>query len=236
MRLIRTALFLMLAFSSHALTLSDLRTQARVLISDSGAATSRYRFTDAQVNEFVEECQDEAVAQTWPIMKSVGIELSAGTTYYSLPNSFLAIKRVTWRNRVLSEKSPVSLDQTKEWETISGTPLNYFMTFSSRTMIGIYPFPADSTSTGTVKVEFFAQADDLSASSSVPFNGIREFYPIHSVLAYCAAARMAAIDGQANLIPFYQQIYTQGVIRLAGVAMARPSNNPSISPGIPAGP
>ena len=103
-------------------------------------------------------------------------------------------------------------------------------------MVGIYPFPADATSTGTVKVEFFAQADDLTADSSVPFNGIREFYSIHYILTYCAAARMAAIDGQANLIPLYQQIYVQGLARLAGVAMARPSNTPSITPGIPSGP
>jgi len=229
-------LLVMASISANALTLADLRTQARVLVSDSGAATARYRFTDAQIGTLIEECQDEAVAQTWPLIKSSNVELVAGTTYYTLPNSFLAIKRVTWRNRVISEKSPVSLDSTKEWETISGTPQNYFITFASRTMIGIYPYPADSTSTGTVKVEFFAQADDLTTDASVPFNGVREFYSLHSILAYCAAARMAAIDGQANLIPFYQQIYTQGVLRLAGVAMARPSNNPSFSPGIPSGP
>lgn len=219
--------------TSDATTLSEIRTQARVLVSDSGAATSRYRFTNAQIDAFTLECQSEAVAQTWPIIKSSNLELVAGTTYYTLPDPFLAIKRVTWKNRVLSEKSPTNLDQTKEWESISGTPQNYFVTFASRTAIGIYPYPADSTSTGTVKVEFYAQADDISSDSDVPFNGIREFYSLHYILSYCAAARLAAIDGQVNLIQPYQQIYIQGLARLAGVAMARPSNNPSISPGNP---
>ena len=236
MRLICTSILLVVAASVQAMTLSDIRTQARVLVSDSGAATSLYRFSNSQIDEFTGECQDESVAQTWPLIKSTDIELVAGTTYYSLPNPFLAVKRVTWRGRVLTEKSPVALDQTKEWETISGTPQNYFITFASRTMIGIYPFPADSSSTGTVKVEFYAQANDLSADSDVPFNGIREFYSLHYILTYCVAARLAAIDNQANLIPLYQQIYIQGLARLAGVAMARPSNNASITPGIPSGP
>ena len=96
-----------------------------------------------------------------------------------------------------------------------------------------YPFPADSSSTGTVKVEYFAQADDLDSDSDVPFNGVREFYSLHYILSYCAAARMAAIDGQVNLIPIYQQIYVQGLSRLASVALSRPSNSPSISPGSP---
>lgn len=234
--IMKILLILFLGTSAQALTLSDLRTNSRVLISDSGTATSRFRFTNAQVNEFIAECEREVVAQTFPLIVSRSIELTVGTTYYSLPNSFLAVKRVTWRNRVITEKSPVALDQTKEWETISGTPQNYFITFASRTLIGIYPFPADSTSTGTVKVEFYAQADGVSADADVPFNNVREFYPLHYILAYCAATRMAAIDGQVNLVPLYQQIYVQGLSRFASVALSRPSNNPSITPGIPAGP
>lgn len=237
MRLIRSVILLIAAAcSAQALALSDIRSQSRVLVSDSGTVTSRLRFTNGQIDDLVADCQSESVAQTWPIIRSTNLELSIGATYYSLPNEFLAVKRVTWKNRVLSEKSPVALDQTKEWETISGTPQNYFITFASRTLIGIYPYPADSSSTGTVKVEFYAQATDLSSDSSVPFNGIREFYSLHYILTYCAAAKMAAIDGQVNLIPVYQQTYIQGLARLAGVAMARPSNNPSITPGIPAGP
>lgn len=239
MRVIRSVVIfaaLLLPVFAHAAALSDLRSQARVLVSDSGTATSRLRFSNTQVDDFISECQDEAVAATWPLLRSNTVSLVAGTTYYSLPNSFLAVKRVTWRNRVLTEKSPVALDQTKEWETVSGTPQNYFITFASRTSIGIYPFPADSTSTGTVKVEYFSQADDLTADSSVPFNGVREFYSLHYILSYCAAARLAAIDGQVNLVPVYQQIYMGGLQRLAGVAMARPSNYPSVTPGNPSGP
>lgn len=229
--------FFSLSLPSSALTLSDLRTQIRVLISDSGTATSRFRFSNAQVDDFADECQGEVIAQVYPIIKATSLELVAGTTYYGLPNTFLAVKRVTWRNRVLPERSQVNLDQTREWEAISGTPQSYFVTFASRTIIGIYPFPADSTSTGTVKVDFYAQADALSADSDVPFNGIREFFPLHYILAYCAAARMAAIDGQVNLVPIYHQIYVQGLARMASVAMARPSNIPSITPGNPpAGP
>ena len=220
----------------HGETLSSLRTNTRLLISDSGTATSRLRFTDAQVNEFLDECQRESVAATWPILKSMQFELEAGTTYYTLHNTFLAAKRVTWTGRTLPEKSPTNLDSTREWEKVQGTPQNYFITFSSRTKLGIYPVPADSSSTGTIKVEFYAQADDLDDDADVPYNGIREFYSLHHLLSYCAAARLAAIDGQGGLVPFYMQLYTSGLSRLGSGAMARPSYNPSLTPANPGGP
>lgn len=229
-RLIVAAFVVFVAGAAQALTFSGLKTNARLLVSDSGTASARYRFTDTQVGELVNECQREAVAAAWPIIKSTNLDLAVGTTYYTLPNAFLAVKRVTWKNRVLLEKTPTNLDQTKEWEAISGTPQNYFVTFASRTAIAIYPYPADTSSTGTVKVEFYAQADEMSAAADVPFNGIREFYSLHHILAYCAAGTMASIDGQGQLSALYFQRYSNGLARLAGVAMSRPSTSPSISP------
>src|SRR3990167_432364 len=86
-----------LSTPAGALTYSELRTHTRLLISDSGTATSRLRFTNTQVNNFLLECHRESVAAAWPIIKTTSIELVAGTTYYSMPNATLAIKRVTWR-------------------------------------------------------------------------------------------------------------------------------------------
>lgn len=216
--------------SAGALTLSELRTNARVLIQDTGTASARLRFSNSQIDEFLNECQREAVGTVYPIISSYQFELVSQTTYYSLPSNFLAVKRLTWKNRVLTEKSPTNLDQTKEWETVSGSPLNYFVSFASRTKVGIYPYPADSTSTGTIKIDYYAQADDLSDTSDVPFNGIREFYPFHHILTYCAASRMAAIDGQGTVAGLFLQIYSQSLARLSSVAMARPSYAPSVTP------
>ena len=235
-KLFSIVLWFGLSLPAHSLTLSELRTNTRLLISDSGTALSRLRFTDSQIDIFLNECQRESVAISWPLQQSVSLELVASTTYYSLPNTFLAIKRVTWRGRVLTERSPTNLDQTKEWESIGGTPQNYFVNFASRTKIGIYPAPADSSSTGTIKVDYYSQANDLSASGDVPYDGIREFYPLHHILTYCAGARLAAIDGQSGIAALYLQIYNQNLARLANTAMARPSNSPSVTPGNPGGP
>ena len=227
----RVLVLLLLVSAADARQLSDLRSDVRVLIGDSGNISARYRFSDTQVDDFLNECQRDAIAQAMPLVRSSSFELVAGTTYYGLGSSnFIALKRVTWRNRVLTEISPTKLDMTKEWEEVSGAPQNYFMTFASRTVIGIYPFPADSTSTGTVKVEFYAQADALSATTDQPFNGVREFYPVHHALAYCAASRTAAIDGQNDLAAYYLQVYVQTLSRLASLATARPSYLPSFSP------
>lgn len=228
-------LLAVLSPTAGALTLSELRTNARVLVQDNGTATSRLRFSDSQIETLLNECQREAVGTVYPMMASYQFELVAQTTYYSLPDNFLAVRRLTWKGRVLQEKSPVNLDQTKEWESISGSPLNYFVSFASRTKVGIYPFPADSTSTGTIKVEYYSQADDLDDDTDVPFNGIKEFYPFHHMLAYCAASRMAAIDGQGQVAGLFLQIYSQSLSRLAGVAMARPAYSPAVTPNTQGG-
>lgn len=230
LKIVLLGLLAALPHSAGALTLSDIRTNARTLVQDSGTATSRLRFSDAKIDEFSNECQREAVGTVYPLMESYQFELVAQTTYYSLPNNFLAVKRLTWKGRVLPEKSPVNLDQTKEWESISGTPINYFVTFSSRTKVGIYPFPADSSSTGTIKVDYYSQADEMDDSADVPFNGVREFYPFHHMITYCAASRMAAIDGQGSLAAMFMQIYVQSLARLSSVAMSRPAYSPAVTP------
>lgn len=215
---------------SHALTLSGLRSQARDLALDNG---NRLRFSTSTIDSFLNEGQRIAVIDTKAIVRSGQFELAVGTTYYSLPNDYYQMRRLTLRYLILNEVSPDYLDGRAglTWETSSSLPTNYFIAFSSRTKIGFYPFPNNTSSTGTVRYEYFAQASDMSAITDEPFSGATEIDPYGYILAYYAAFRMAAIDGRADLAMLYRTEFYEGLDRMKREVLARPSYRPNIIPG-----
>lgn len=213
------------AFSS---TLSDLRTNARVLARDAG--TTRQRFTDSQVNTFINEGHRDAVATGKLLEGSTSFALVSGTTYYSLPISFFQVKRVQYKNQILDEKSPEALDNESEgWEEVGGEPQSYFIHFATRTKIGFQPFPNAAASTGTAKVDFYQQAGTLSSDSDTPFDAVAEFTPYHYGLSLYAAYRMLVIDGNYQLAQFYFQEWQSYLAALGVDLRMRPNYKPSVS-------
>jgi len=211
-----------------ALTLSQVRTEARVLALDNGS--TRRRFSDARLNAFINEAQRSVVLEARPILRSGQFELAAGTTYYSLPSDFLQVSRVTLDWDTLAETTPEAQDRASEWQTVGAEPTHYYIHFASRTKIGFYPFPDTARSTGTVRFEYWAQATDLSADADVPFNAITELNPYHYALAQYAAAHMAAIDGKGGIASLYITEYRATIERMKSEAKSRPSYRPSASP------
>ena len=225
-------IFLLLLFPvfAQARQLSDLRSDARIYSRD-GAETGRPRFTNADINALINEAQRDVIGYTKCVFSATQFQLVAGTTYYSLPSDSISIKRVTRDNFKLLERSPENLDKLNEWEEVSGLPTEYFINFSSRTKIGMYPFPGSTTDTGTVKVELYSQATDLSADADQPFENISEFYPFHQMLAYYAAYRMVEVDGNLGLADRYQARYLRDRETFKDYCVDRPSYRPSASPG-----
>ncbi len=144
----------------------------------------------------------------------------------------MQMKRLSINLLIRTEITPESLDTKAglNWQSSQAFPTSYFLNFSSRTMLGIYPVPNNSTSTGTVNYEYYAQAIDMVNSADVPFNAIVELFPYHHTLAYWAAARMAAIDGRLDLASYYTQIFMEGEDRMRREANFRPSYNPNAMP------
>lgn len=221
---------LLLSASAHAIALSVLQAQARVLALDSG--TTRQRFTDAQVLAFINEGQKLAVLQVKPILKSASFALVAGTTYYAMPADYLQMVRVTLDYVTLPEKSPEALAaKSGGWEEQSGPPVNYYVDFASRTLVGVYPWPAATGDLGTVRYEYYAQATDLAGPTDEPYGGDTEFAPYHYMLAYFAAARMAAIDGRLDLASLYRQEFSALLESMRQEAKNRPAYKPSAMGG-----
>jgi hypothetical protein len=207
-----------------ALTLSEIRTEARTMALDTG--TTRRRFSDTRLNAFINEAQRQTVTESRPILRSTQIELVVGTTFYSLPSDFLQVNRVTLDYDTLYELTPEANDKTSRWETTASEPTHYFINFSSRTKIGFYPWPDSVSSTGTVRVEYFAQTTDMSADSDQPYNAITELIPYHYGLAYFAAARMSAVDGKVGLATLYFAEFRATIDRMKSEAKSRPSYRP----------
>lgn len=214
--------------ASEAKTAAELVITARVLSRDP-SATGRARFTDAQILDFLNEGQRDTIGATLCIRKEYSFDTSSGTAYYSLPSDFMQLDRVLSDNKKLEEKSPAKLDQAStEWETETGEPVNFYINFSSRTRIGFYPYPITNTTTETVKVEYYAQAAELT-SSDTPFNAITEFTPFHSMLSFYAAATMNYIDGLISSGDRYWQRYTLYRNSLNDYCRARPTYSPNVS-------
>lgn len=231
--LARLAGIFCIAFSassfSHALTLTELRSQSRDLAIDNG---TRLRFLTSTVDNFLNEGQRIAILDAKPIIKSSTLELSVGSTYYSLPTDFFQMRRLTLRYLELEEATPESIANRAglSWENSTGLPTNYFINFASRTKVGFYPWPDSVSSTGTVRYEYFASPTALSASSDEPFGGDAELDQYHYLLAYYAAYRMAMIDGRQDLGVLYRTEFYEGLERMKREALARPAYRPSAMP------
>lgn len=224
----KKALFLFLIIlpsTSRAITLTTILSDCRTLVKDSG---TRNRFSDAQLTRFSNEGQKDVNSQIWPIQKATQFELVSGTTYYTAPTDFLHTLRVTREYQVIREQSLKSLDSKAEWQNVGGLPQNYFISFASRTLIGFYPFPDSSSSTGTIRMDYIAQVTDLSSGSDTPFNAITELQPYGYLISFYCAYRASLIDGEIDMAQSYIAEYQRGLKRMSEDATARPAYNPGI--------
>lgn len=213
--------------------LSTMREDCRTLVKDSG--TTRRRFSDATLNGFISEGQREVMMGLLPIRKSMEFALVAGVTYYQLPDDFLQVRRVTRDYLVLTEQSVAMLDKKSEWQRVSGLPTSYFVSFASRTKVGFYPWPATSGDLGTIRLEYNAMAQDLSADADEPFNGIIELQQYDHMLAHYCAYRASMIYGQSDLAAVYLQNFREDLRRMGETALGMPNYNPGITPASAAG-
>lgn len=219
---------LVLTLNCYATTVSELIVHARQLSGDS-AYTEQPMFIDAQILAMFNEAQQDALSTTLCIRREYSFDTSSGTVYYNLPSNFMQIDRVLLGNRKIEEKTPAKLDQAStEWETVTGEPINYFINFSSRTKIGMYPYPVTNTTTDTVKVEYYALAATITSSVN-PFDGITEFKPFYVMLSYYTGAQMLYLKGMIADGDRNMQRYFAYRSLLNDYCRARPGYLPNVS-------
>lgn len=227
-KLFLAALFLF-GSASSALTLSEIRTQVRIRIKDSYSA--RQRYTDAQLNSFINEAHRDIVNETWVVVKSTSFQLSAGSTYYLLPDDTIDIQRLTLRDVPLKEISLQGQDglTSSAWEVAAGLPSKYFQDPTQPGYIGFYPFPNSVSSTGTIKMQYFAQANTLSSDSDVPFDNQDRYLPYNDLLTIFTCYKIFLLEGEIQKAQFYGQEYESRVQLMRDRVRSKPNWFPGFS-------
>lgn len=219
------------AGASNALTLSTIRTEIRIRIKDSDS--TRQRYTDAQLNNIINQTQRDVVNVSWIIKKSTAISLVTNTTYYAIPTDLIAIHRLMFRNYNLPETTLQELDSKSEfgkWPEQAGIPTAYFQDPARPSSIGISPWPNNLSSTGTINMIYYSQGTDLSSDSDVPFNSDTRYYPYHDLLIYEPCYKIMLIEGENDKAGEYKSYYES---RLQ-ILLAAIGNKPNFLPGFSA--
>jgi hypothetical protein len=229
---------------AQALTLAQVRTEVRRAIRDNPADSSRYRYSDAVLLDFINEAQREVVNMTWLAEKTTTYVLSARTSYYVLPDDYLAVTQAYFRypggdTIELDELSQKGLyDTMPGWESESGSPVNYWVSnatnpsVSNPTPMRISYIPVPTTqSTGTVTLWYLQQVADLANDTDVPFDGRRTVYPYHMGIVYHVVTRIKLIEGKADEAQLYQVMFTNSV----GISNDRMGRRPNYTPSMMGG-
>jgi hypothetical protein len=227
---------LLITRQSFALTLSDIETQIRRNVRDT--ATSGNRYSDAILDDWINEAQREIVNMTWCVNASTSISLVAATTYYSLPDNFitpyLVLFTETGEDTVqMKERLEGSLydDNPSFEDTSSGSPTEYFLRQSlsggDNLQVGFVQVPT-SSSTGTVRIDYFAYPDDMSSDSDVPFGGLLHLKTYHYTLVNHVTAKIKALEGKTGEADFYRQEFERGI----SIMDQRLKEAPNYRPGV----
>lgn len=231
MKKFRLFLLTLILFSSYAgaLTLSELRTQVRIRIKDTN--TARQRYTNTQLNDLLNESHRDVVNATWVIARSTSFPLVSGTTYYLLPEDTIDIQRLTLRDVPLKEISFQGQDgaTSSAWELAGGLPIKYFQDATQPGYIGMYPWPNSSSSTGTVKIQYYAEPAVMSSDSDVPFDNQSRYLPYNDLLTISSAYKISIIEGDANKADTYLKEYENRLVLMRDRVRSKPNFFPGFS-------
>lgn len=212
-RLLIALLFIGQVSFARALTLADIETAVRRNVRDTASSSSLQKYSDAYLAALINEGQRDVINQTWAISKSSSITLVDGTAAYTLPSDLIAIARVTREYNNLPEVDLNQLDgdtNSGAWENISGEPRYYFQDTALPYQVKLYPIPS-SGNTGTLRVTYFAYAEDLTSDSDVSFNDVDRLRGYDDLLVYYSTIRILMTENMSDKAAPFIQLYQAGI-------------------------
>ncbi len=226
-RLIPFILFF--AVHANAMNFQQIRGQARQLATN--PLMARQIFTDREINDYINQGQQLAINQTWCLENNLTFQLEPGTTYYSVPSDFLAIRRLTLNALQLNQFTPAAMDGKSEgWQMASGQPVYYFIDFASANLVGFSPWPATSTDTGTISMDYYQSPKILINDSDLPYNGVIAMQQYGYILSYYAASQVAAMEGNSAMSTFDYSIFSAALTQMGARCKSIPNYLPSFTP------
>lgn len=232
------ALGLLAAAPAGAMTLAEIRTQIRRNLRDTSSDATLQTYSDTVLLSYINEAQREVSNLTWAVQASTSISLVANTTFYDMPDNFLAPEQVTWTrssSNVTQEIKEITERRLKQTNTdfermAAGPPTEYFTRHATDggnpVEMGLVPAPS-STSTGTLKIDYYAQPADLSGDSDTPFDGYLHLTPYHSSIVYHVTARLKVVEGEFDEAKAYNEMFGATVTQMKERFNSKPNYNPS---------
>jgi len=141
--------------------LADIRAQLRFRLQE---PQSTGRFSDAELDSYINRGQAEVADQLEPLVKVTSLDFGVGVATQPLPDNLLRIHRASIGGTALRTTDPLALDATSTtWEGATGTPTHYFIQGND---LRLYPIP-DSSVTVDVTHSYLPEdlvddADELS--------------------------------------------------------------------------
>lgn len=119
--------------------LADLRAQLRFRLQE---PQSTGRFSDAELDSYINRGQVEVADQLEPLVKTTQLSYANGEATQPLPDDLLRIHRASIGGTTLRTTDPLALDATSTtWEGVTGTPTHYFIQGND---LRLYPIPDSS--------------------------------------------------------------------------------------------
>jgi len=116
--------------------LADIRAQLRFRLQE---PQSTGRFSDAELDSYINRGQAEVADQLEPLVKVTSLSFGAGVATQPLPDNLLRIHRASIGGTALRTTDPLALDATSTtWEGATGTPTHYFIQGND---LRLYPIP-----------------------------------------------------------------------------------------------
>lgn len=242
-RLILTGLAIFaLSSDARALTLAEIETRVRRNVRDTATDTSLQRFTTSVLTDAANDAQREVVNATWCLEGATTVTLSAGTTYYDLPATYIAAIKVYYTKTGSSQR--VELEEktragfvasNPNWETTAGTPAYYYIrqsTTATVQQIAAIP-PVSSSSAGTLTVEFYAQPTDMSDDADVALGEESWLVPYHDTIVHYMTARIKTWEGDTEGATLYFGLYDAAITQMREKLGSKPNYKPSFKVSTP---
>lgn len=228
-RLLLTVLAILCVVPSFgALTAADILSRVRTNIKDQQTQSTRQTFSDSTLLSYLSDGVREANDFAWLLQTNYSFTLTGGTTEYSLPSDFVATQRVLFKNVKLDATSLNQLDANSAgWKTVSGTPINYYIYYTTSPVIGFFPAPTTS-STGTVNVFYVEQPNELTATSQTILNGWPIFQPYYGYFADYVTYRCWMTLEETDLAQPYFQSWQNGLQMMKAGLNKQPDFNPGM--------
>lgn len=230
---LKSCIFIVLLFLTNVafgMTRSEMRTKVRELISDNSTDSTLYRWSNTQINEFLDIGEEIVFRNTYTTHEVSTITVTAGTTEYVLPNQCWAVVRVEFNAVMLEKTTLADLDsQERDWRynILPSTPTKYYF---RRNKIGLEPYPAMD---GTLTLDYIHIYGGIGNDTDLPFNNRQKLRAFHNLIVWYTVYELLRAEGRIGLSDSYKADFKESLQRFRQVLGLEPAYVNPVPSGSP---